>query len=743
MSGKAVLTCRPNSHPFPERTLCLDQPVKIGRSVARARPASNNAIFDCKVLSRNHALIWYNNGKFYLQDTKSSNGTFVNNHRLSKSGEESLPREVCSGDIVQFGVDVLENTRKVTHGCIVANLKLYLPDGKEAKASLSTSVITSNNVPVENLYELYQYLQEAIQREQLLESKLTSLQEMLNTIREATDQGWKALIAEDRLLTRVDALESQLLIYSKNFGEDKVKEELKKLQEDKNVYQNTAKEFLKKILEEKLEAVQKYQDVKRSLLSVEAQYTSLNEELTLSKIHVQELAQKLSLQMSRTDSAEVKLQEMEEEHRDTIARLQRRNEELEKVLEFHREVVDTSLGDLRAAGSKVPFAFLSSPIPDATDVGMEINLKTGTENDDDLMKKEAADLFTAQFDLLQYFGCSDKQIPIDQSHLNTQIRTSDLEKVSNGCEEPLEAKPKNQIFLEEEIRETKAEEDYSKAAGDYSGINMAMRDEMKASNEHLTKTSSLASPNLEKTSQDYDGCHVIKEALGGERKLSEEFVIDSAAQDNFENHLNRRNQSIEEKDILRKQLVEAEQSAKQSRNEAAQLSDRLKVLTSELESLRQQQQEQALDNKLRDELHKLTHDLFKTRGMVSILEAEVLSLKEDCLKLQSENNRLSQDLEQLEHLRNTDAKEGDEALSQKISLLEESLVLVSQRYMECNEEKTQLKRQLNDLQLDYQAISHQPYFNLFFALPCIVLILAITIAFYPTLSKLMGTADTP
>lgn len=36
----------------------------------------------------------------------------MNNHRLSKSSEESLPREVCSGDIVQFGVDVLENTRK-------------------------------------------------------------------------------------------------------------------------------------------------------------------------------------------------------------------------------------------------------------------------------------------------------------------------------------------------------------------------------------------------------------------------------------------------------------------------------------------------------------------------------------------------------------------------------------------------------------------------------------------------------
>lgn len=50
--------------------------------------------------------------QFYLQDTKSSNGTFVNNQRLSKGSEESTPREVCSGDIVQFGVDVMENSRK-------------------------------------------------------------------------------------------------------------------------------------------------------------------------------------------------------------------------------------------------------------------------------------------------------------------------------------------------------------------------------------------------------------------------------------------------------------------------------------------------------------------------------------------------------------------------------------------------------------------------------------------------------
>lgn len=47
-----------------------------------------------------------------IQDTKSSNGTFVNSQRLSKGGETSLPREFFSRDVIQFGVNVLENQRK-------------------------------------------------------------------------------------------------------------------------------------------------------------------------------------------------------------------------------------------------------------------------------------------------------------------------------------------------------------------------------------------------------------------------------------------------------------------------------------------------------------------------------------------------------------------------------------------------------------------------------------------------------
>ncbi|XP_069693765.1 sarcolemmal membrane-associated protein isoform X3 [Periplaneta americana] len=338
MAAKAVLICRPNSHPFQERSLTLDQPVKIGRSVARARAAPNNAIFDCKVLSRNHALLWYENGKFYLQDTKSSNGTFVNNQRLSKGAEESPPREVCSGDIVQFGVDVMENSRKVTHGCIVATLKLYLPDGKEAKASPSTSVVSSvGMVPLEDLYQLNQYLQEALQREQLLENKLATLQRLVETTRQASDLGWKALIDEDRLLSRVEILENQLQMYSKNFAEDKLREELRKLQEDKSQYQGTAKESLRKILQEKLEAVQKMQDLERTLSNTEDECAHLKELCERSQQDLQDLALKYSLQLQKVEELTSKLQETEDQHREVCERLEQEKQELQARLQEQLE----------------------------------------------------------------------------------------------------------------------------------------------------------------------------------------------------------------------------------------------------------------------------------------------------------------------------------------------------------------------------------------------------------------------
>ncbi|EEC09797.1 conserved hypothetical protein, partial [Ixodes scapularis] len=219
---------------------------------------------------RNLLLMWFPfclGVQFYLQDTKSSNGTFVNNQRLSKGSEESPAQEVCSGDIVQFGVDVVENSRKVTHGCIVATLRLFLPDGKEAKASPSTAVVAPGGgsaISTQELYQLSQYLQEALHREQILQNKMATLLRVVSSTQEATENNWKAMIEEDRLLNRIETLEAQLVVCAKSTTDDKLREEIARLQEERDRYQNSAKESLRKALQEKLEAVRRVQDLEAS-----------------------------------------------------------------------------------------------------------------------------------------------------------------------------------------------------------------------------------------------------------------------------------------------------------------------------------------------------------------------------------------------------------------------------------------------------------------------------------------------
>ena len=102
MAAKAILVAKPNSFHFEDRALDLSSSVRIGRSHKDDKSSSGNAIFDCKVLSRNHAVIMAEEGKFFIMDTGSSNGTFVNNIRLSKCGEESKVTEIYSGDSLRY-----------------------------------------------------------------------------------------------------------------------------------------------------------------------------------------------------------------------------------------------------------------------------------------------------------------------------------------------------------------------------------------------------------------------------------------------------------------------------------------------------------------------------------------------------------------------------------------------------------------------------------------------------------------
>lgn len=328
----------------------LDEPVKIGRSVARCRPAQNNATFDCKVLSRNHALVWFDHktGKFYLQDTKSSNGTFINSQRLSRGSEESPPCEVLSGDIIQFGVDVTENTRKVTHGCIVSTIKLFLPDGMEARRR-SDVIQTPLPLPVDKvaantpsmysqeLFQLSQYLQEALHREQMLEQKLATLQRLLANTQEASESSWQALIDEDRLLSRLEVMGSQLQAYSKSQTEEGMRKELLALQEDKHNYETTAKESLRRVLQEKIEVVRKLSEVERSLSNTEDECTHLKEMSERGQEELRELANKYNAAVNEIKELTDKIKAAEGRQEELTQRGATEKRELELRIEEMEE----------------------------------------------------------------------------------------------------------------------------------------------------------------------------------------------------------------------------------------------------------------------------------------------------------------------------------------------------------------------------------------------------------------------
>ncbi|VDC05446.1 unnamed protein product [Peniophora sp. CBMAI 1063] len=91
-----------------------DSPLRIGRFTDRSglgvsaanALGSNKLAFKSKVVSRAHAEIWCEaGGKFFIKDTKSSSGTFLNHVRLSAAAADSRPFELRDGDTLQLGVD--------------------------------------------------------------------------------------------------------------------------------------------------------------------------------------------------------------------------------------------------------------------------------------------------------------------------------------------------------------------------------------------------------------------------------------------------------------------------------------------------------------------------------------------------------------------------------------------------------------------------------------------------------------
>ena len=99
--------------------------LRIGRQTnQKTIPTPLNGYFDSKVLSRAHAEIYADrDGRIFIRDIKSSNGTFVNGDRLSPENRESDPRELCESNLLELGIDIVsEDQKTVVHHKVSAKV---------------------------------------------------------------------------------------------------------------------------------------------------------------------------------------------------------------------------------------------------------------------------------------------------------------------------------------------------------------------------------------------------------------------------------------------------------------------------------------------------------------------------------------------------------------------------------------------------------------------------------------------
>lgn len=127
--GQPVLYLLSLNGTFERKTIAVPfapDSLRIGRQTnQRTIPTPTNGFFDSKVLSRQHAEIYAErNGKIYIRDVKSSNGTFVNGTRLSQENRESEPHELQTADHLELGIDIVsEDQKTVVHHKVAAKVE--------------------------------------------------------------------------------------------------------------------------------------------------------------------------------------------------------------------------------------------------------------------------------------------------------------------------------------------------------------------------------------------------------------------------------------------------------------------------------------------------------------------------------------------------------------------------------------------------------------------------------------------
>uniref|UniRef100_A0A8C3P6N8 Sarcolemma associated protein n=1 Tax=Chrysemys picta bellii TaxID=8478 RepID=A0A8C3P6N8_CHRPI len=507
----------------------------------------------------------------------------------------------------------------------------------------------------QELFQLSQYLQEALHREQMLEQKLATLQRLLAVTQEASDTSWQALIDEDRLLSRLEVMGNQLQACSKNQTEDSIRKELVALQEDKHNYETTAKESLRRVLQEKIEVVRKLSEVERSLSNTEDECTHLKEmnERTQEELRelankyngavneIKDLSDKLKVAEGRQEEIQQKGQAEKKELQHKINEMEEREQELQAKIEALQ--ADNDFTNERLTALQVRLEHLQEKtLKEHNSLGIQVDdfipKINGSAEKEHFLSKSGGDCTFIH----QFIECQNKFI--DEGHLTKVEETKLLrENQARAKESDLSdtLSPSKEKSSDDTTDAQMDEQELNEPIAKVSLLKALLEEERKAYRlqvEESTKQIQFLQAQLHRLQEDIEN---LREEKENEISSTRDELL--SAQDEILLLQQGAEKAASERDTdiaaLQEELQEVRAELERWRKEASEYEKEIGNLQASFQLRCQQCEDQQ-----REEATRLQGELEKLRKEWSDLEAECLSLKNENTLLASELQRQEKEL---------------------------------------------------------------------------------------------------
>ncbi|XP_052829143.1 sarcolemmal membrane-associated protein isoform X3 [Octopus bimaculoides] len=640
---------------------------------------------------------------------------------------------------------------------------------------------------------------------------------------------FQALIDEDRLLSRLEVLESQLVIYSKNHGEDTLRQELVALQDDKHHYEITAKESLRRVLQEKLEAVRKITDLEQSLGNAENNCCYLKEITERTQNDLKQLAADHQEQRKEVEQLEKKLEEAKKKHQEELEKVENEKQELidkleevtkqEKILcakveslQADNDITNEQLAVMKTKWENIKEGDVDKIISNDDDSTNIIDKnKLGEQNVEIIpiskMDQESEDLqeklqekqqlivnYKAKIEELEsQVKSSQQEVDKIQSELDQATRDSNkyileiaaLEMQLKEAHRQTECSSDLNTHLEAEIEELESEwtlqqsekidhddEKYEPVDSLTLTSPYQISNHLDSERPHLIDVEKLKALEqkriIEATRDVKQQILDLRECLlqdGDQYQLMQDEVFNLKNQ--LEVEKSKHKETFDELIEKKRLLQEALQSAKQSRNEAEQLKNKVKTLQDEIDSDKNTRQRDSPHVKSshesthrptaknKSELNSLKEECTNLRKRIHAIETEMKLSRKENLQLSSDYNKLQDSHRELEALKvklehkailwksnMTDAQKEAEQAKQETGQTKD---LVSDLTMKCDkytDEVRSLREELSSMLEDYQYLRDKSKLLSFISsIPLLILLFAILLAFYPTLEEITATSS--